>query len=529
MHNTSTIIQLMTCIPCIPCTLTFLFSTECGLCARVGVTRLRARITSKSKQTDVDSRIGAFEVQVAFKNSRGEIYTELLHSKLLSRHWPNRSALERKLKAFVLKSGVGVHPLYDPNMTSDGFGSEGLGSYPVGFVEWEETPLADATWVFPVTERSAVLAIVAPNPLDLLKKIESAKTGAVAAGNASGSGKSSGTGVSEKEVLEMNPSPSASALRVLRRNSMLIELNYNIANIEDIESKSLNVQWVFDAREVPGIIQPNVVYPTNPTPTPSAPTPSVPPKRRPQSASAVRPNGVSGSSGTAQPTEKVEKGEKGEKGEKSEKGDNRERIERVESRERSDSVGRGDKGAVLARLNSKRISPLNSEKSDSSMGGRTSEKSGKSSKIPKSPKSPSSSRKNSLQQSIPEQLKRIVMRNIIKGREDEPLVSYSYKALGKKGIIASETIASCVLLRQSVITLCSSSITGDINNQNIEDRVNIIFQGLDQRKTGYLNVRDVETVLTLMQNRKCSELASRLVMLSLGECRFLLFMSFICL
>ena len=35
---------------------------DCGLCARVGVIRVRAKITSKSKQTDAGSRIGAFEV-----------------------------------------------------------------------------------------------------------------------------------------------------------------------------------------------------------------------------------------------------------------------------------------------------------------------------------------------------------------------------------------------------------------------------------------------------------------------------------
>ena len=58
---------------------------------------MKAKITSKCKHTDVDSRIGAFEVQVAFKDSDGVIFTELLHSKLASRHWPNKSAMEKKL------------------------------------------------------------------------------------------------------------------------------------------------------------------------------------------------------------------------------------------------------------------------------------------------------------------------------------------------------------------------------------------------------------------------------------------------
>lgn len=54
---------------------------------RVGVCNFKANITPTSSTTDVNSRIGAFEIQVGYKNEKGEIYSELLHSKLASRTW----------------------------------------------------------------------------------------------------------------------------------------------------------------------------------------------------------------------------------------------------------------------------------------------------------------------------------------------------------------------------------------------------------------------------------------------------------
>ena len=58
---------------------------ESKLCARVGVTRFKANITPKSKISDVDSRIGAFEIQVAYRSQTGFVHVEVLHSKLTSR------------------------------------------------------------------------------------------------------------------------------------------------------------------------------------------------------------------------------------------------------------------------------------------------------------------------------------------------------------------------------------------------------------------------------------------------------------
>jgi hypothetical protein len=78
-------------------------------------------------------------LQVAFKNSKGDVVTELLHSKLLTRHWPSKAAMEKKIQDFVTKCGVATHPLYDANATSDGYGSDGLGIYVCTFLLYVHT------------------------------------------------------------------------------------------------------------------------------------------------------------------------------------------------------------------------------------------------------------------------------------------------------------------------------------------------------------------------------------------------------
>jgi hypothetical protein len=44
-----------------------------------------------------------------------------------------------------------------------------------------------------------------------------------------------------------------------------------------------------------------------------------------------------------------------------------------------------------------------------------------------------------------------------------------------------------------------------------------IFQSLDQRGVGVLCMNDIDSLLTHLQNRRCSDQALRLVMLSMGK------------
>jgi hypothetical protein len=366
---------------------------------------MRARITTKCKHTDADSRIGALEVQVAFKDSKGVVLSDVLHSKLQSRHWPSKASMEKKLKAFLIQSRISVHPPVDPDPCAPGIGTDGIGCYPVGFVSWEETPLADAMWMFPAN-------------------------------------RSVGT----------------------------VELNCRFEKVENPESKSLNIQWVFDARQVPGTAQaPPVVHEPLP-PVPSAPNNARP--RRPQSAAAARP------------------------------------------------VSSHKAAETLAKLNAK--SPYSSGPEVKLVAS--------------SPRGPQDlgklgSNDGSEAEAILNLLKTMASKNAPNGGENEQLLPYDIGVLVKRGVIVAETISSCVLLRQSVVGVCvaqmegagsharssSSSSSGSGSSDSMEGCMASIFQTLDQRGVGVLCMNDIDSLLTHLQNRRCSDQALRLVMLSMGK------------
>lgn len=355
---------------------------------------MRARITAKCKHTDADSRIGACEVQVAFKDDKGVVQSEVLHSKLQSRHWPSKSSIEKKLKAFLVQGRVAVHPEKDPDPCAPGVGTDGIGSYPVGFVQWGETPLSETMWTFPA-------------------------------------GRSVGA----------------------------VELNCKFEKVENPGSKSLNVQWVFDARSVPGSVQtPPVVHEPLP-PVPNAPSSARP--RRPQSASTTRP------------------------------------VKAAET---------------LAKLNAK--SPYSCNPDESKL-------------VALSPRGPQDFGKLGSNDSIQAEtvlilLKTMASKNAPNGDENEQLLPYDIDVLVKRGVIVSETISCCVLIRQSVIGVCVAQMEGSparpgSSLESIESSMASIFQSVDQRGVGALCINDIDSLLTHLQNRRCSDQALRLVMLSIGK------------
>lgn len=361
---------------------------------------MRARITTKCKHTDADSRIGALEVQVAFKDSKGVVLSEILHSKLQSRHWPSKASIEKKLKAFLVQSRIPVHPPQDPDPCAPGLGTDGIGSYPVGFVQWEETPVADTLWMFPAT-------------------------------------RSVGT----------------------------VELNCKFEKVESPESKSLNIQWVFDARSVPGTAQaPPVVHEPLP-PVPSAPNNARP--RRPQSAATAKP------------------------------------------------ISSHKAAETLARLNAK--SPYSSGTEESKLAAS-------------SPRGPLDlgklgSNDGSQAETVLNLLKTMASKNAPNGGENEQLLPYDIGVLVKRGVIVAETISCCVLLRQSVVGVCVAQMEGSHARSSsgcgaldsMEGCMASVFQTLDQRGIGALCIKDIDSLLTHLQNRRCSDQALRLVMLSIGE------------
>jgi len=124
-------------------------------CARVGVVRFNANITKKSRESDVNSRIGALEVQVAFKNNKGVVTPELIYSKLKSRRWPSKSVLNQKLKTFLSGQDLQIYEADEADCYDD-HETNGNQTYPVGTGDWDDTPLSGASWQYghPGTENT---------------------------------------------------------------------------------------------------------------------------------------------------------------------------------------------------------------------------------------------------------------------------------------------------------------------------------------------------------------------------------------
>lgn len=123
---------------------------ECHPCARVGVIRFPANIPAKS--VNGHTRIGALEVQIAFKNQGGYSFIELLHSKLLTRRWPSKAVIEKRLKAFLINSGVPTHAAPSEGDSWTEFGNDGLYPYPIGIGEWKEVMLSDPNWKYVIPD-----------------------------------------------------------------------------------------------------------------------------------------------------------------------------------------------------------------------------------------------------------------------------------------------------------------------------------------------------------------------------------------
>lgn len=115
-------------------------------CVRLGVTRFCAQIGDDGRATDVNSRIGALEIQVAYRNQYGELISDLIHSKLHSQCWPSKSVLEKRLRAFISQAGIQSHVEQDVTETEQDVASGGLSAYPVGIIDWAQTPIADPMW-----------------------------------------------------------------------------------------------------------------------------------------------------------------------------------------------------------------------------------------------------------------------------------------------------------------------------------------------------------------------------------------------
>ena len=152
---------------------------------------------------------------------------ELLHSKLVTRRWPSKTVIEKRLRAFISQCRVSSQAVFNGS-DSNGYGSEGIGgNYPIGNPLWEDTPLADESWKFPelcepVGGVKNTAKTVAPSPKELL---------AAAVAN-----ETTNTGEIEVAPVTMDDVNAA-------------------GNHPSGENRGLHVQWVYDAREIVGPVK----------------------------------------------------------------------------------------------------------------------------------------------------------------------------------------------------------------------------------------------------------------------------------
>jgi len=132
---------------------------ENNVAARVGVARFNTHLIASKRLSDADNRIGAFEIQVAYRNSQGELKVALLHSKLSTTQWPSRRGIELKLKTFLTSQRVPTfykRPDAPDSYSETRYG--GLGMYPVGMGSFSETPVGDPLWCYAMASAAAATA-----------------------------------------------------------------------------------------------------------------------------------------------------------------------------------------------------------------------------------------------------------------------------------------------------------------------------------------------------------------------------------
>jgi hypothetical protein len=139
-------------------------------CIRLGVMRFPAKLKSKKdpKAAAVAAtsaaagagaavaprptglgRVGALEVQIGYRNQKSEVITDLIYSKLMTRRWPSKSVIEKRLASLTSHFGLQCYP--DPGHQSyEGMSGEGSSCYPVGIGPWSEVPLSDPLWKYTI-------------------------------------------------------------------------------------------------------------------------------------------------------------------------------------------------------------------------------------------------------------------------------------------------------------------------------------------------------------------------------------------
>lgn len=127
--------------------------------ARVGVFRFDAKVSAKSRSKDTNSRVGAFEIQIAYCDEAGQVQAAMLHSKLTCARWPSSSVLEKRLHAFLAKLNLTYRNTKQQcdlaggkkekeKEKEDGEEDNGVDSEMCSVPSWSDLYIATADWVY---------------------------------------------------------------------------------------------------------------------------------------------------------------------------------------------------------------------------------------------------------------------------------------------------------------------------------------------------------------------------------------------
>jgi hypothetical protein len=141
--------------------------------ARVGVSRFPAQVGGVAPAGGAASRLGAFEVQVCFRDAKGDYHIELLHSKLASMYWPSHKGLLSRLTSFVRQQQGqknGLVELFRPSIrrmelsnisralclpVDRGLFSNDASACPLEPIVLEAMPLSHPRWPYPKLESTS--------------------------------------------------------------------------------------------------------------------------------------------------------------------------------------------------------------------------------------------------------------------------------------------------------------------------------------------------------------------------------------
>jgi hypothetical protein len=141
---------------------------DLNLCVRVGIAKIKAVITNNvvpgssagtvpgsASGACSECRIGALEVQVAYKDAIGRVHVDVLHSKLSSQNWPSKTVVAKRLTMFTSKHFIptfefsGSDEFVNSSPANVGGGCGVNGYYAVGSGPFSALDIGSGGWSFP--------------------------------------------------------------------------------------------------------------------------------------------------------------------------------------------------------------------------------------------------------------------------------------------------------------------------------------------------------------------------------------------